>query len=297
MSGEPVRPGDEFRFHRLQKPEEFRALEEVQRTTWGLVEEPPLSTPIQRAIQDNGGIVLGAFADVHLAGFALGFLGWDGTTLYHYSHLTAVRPEYQNHRLGYRLKLRQREEVLQQGLPEVRWVFDPLRSRNALLALRRLGARLAGYKVHYFGQAGSELERGLQSDRVGVRWELSSSRVEDRLGGKMPTGDQDLTTWRAAGAIVETEPGETGLRRPSIVAEPAAETAHLEIPFDLDLVRTHDPDGLRIWRNAVRDAFRASFDLGYQVDDFAVLSIDHERRSFYFLSKAPRTSSPSPPSG
>ncbi|MCI4328870.1 MAG: hypothetical protein L3J86_04725, partial [Thermoplasmata archaeon] len=187
------------------------------------------------------------------------------------------------------LKTRQREEVLQQGLSEIRWLFDPLRSRNALLNVRRLGARVTGYKVHYFGQSGNELDRGLESDRVTARWELSNARVTQRLTGASPTVEEDLATYRAATAIVQTEPGDTGLRHPTVVEEPSAPTAHLEIPFDLDLVRAHAPDELRTWRHAIRDAFRAAFDLGYQIDDFAVISADHERRSFYFLSKSPMT--------
>jgi predicted GNAT superfamily acetyltransferase len=275
----------------LVKPEEFRALSEVQRTTWGLVDEPPIPPAMQRAVQDNGGLVLGAFADVHLAGFAAGFLGWDGAALYHYSHLTAVRPEYQNHHLGIRLKIYQREEVQRQGLAEIRWVFDPLQSRNALVNLRKLGAQVTGYKVHYYGQAGSELDRGSETDRLVIRWELASADVERRLAGQLPTPSDDLGRLGGSEAIVETEVGESGMRIPNAVSEPTHERAHLEIPFDIGLVREHEPKALLTWRHAVRDAFRAAFDMGFQVDDFAVVTADHERRSFYFLSKRP----PPPP--
>jgi predicted GNAT superfamily acetyltransferase len=280
-------PGDAFRFRRLEKPEEFRALEEVERLAWGLVDEPPVPSTIQRAVQDNGGLVLGAFADIHLAGFALGFLGWDGTQLYHYSHRTAVRPEYRNHQLGFRLKAFQRDEVLRQGLPEVRWAFDPLQSRNALLGIRRLGARIHGYKVHYYGQLSSEVDRGLETDRVTVRWNLTDATVEARVQGVYPRVDEDLARYRGSTAIVETEAGESGLRIPVAVQEPTAETAHLEVPFDIALIRAHEPASLRTWRHAVRDAFRAALDTGYECDDFAVITTDHERRSFYFLRRAP----------
>ncbi len=283
----PAGPSDEFRFRRLQKPEEFRALGDVQRATWGLTDEPSVPPAILRSAQDNGGLVLGAFADVHLAGFAVGFLGWDGAALYHYSQLTAVRPEYQNHHLGIRLKIYQREEVQRQGLSEIRWVFDPLQSRNALVNLRKLGAQVTGYKVHYYGQAGSELDRGSETDRLTVRWELARPEVEKRLAGQLPTPAQDAERHRGSEAIVETEAGESGLRVPTAVSEPTRERAHLEVPFDIALVREHEPTALRTWRHAVRDAFRAAFDMGFQVDDFAVVPTDHERRSFYFLSKRP----------
>ncbi|MGA8302484.1 MAG: hypothetical protein WA691_03745 [Thermoplasmata archaeon] len=289
MSGAAV--GDKiegFRFRRLEKPEEFRQVDEVEQAVWGLDSaRPTLPVPLMRALQDNGGLVLGAFADIYLAGFASSLIGWDGVTLYHYSHLTAVRPEYQNHHLGFQLKAFQREEVLKLGLKEVRWVYDPLQSRSAWLNVRRLGARPDRYFSHYYGQLSDAVNQGLETDRVRAVWSIASPEVEARIAGRHPTAEEDQRRWAASSSIVETEPGETGIRVPNAVGEPSGESAHLEIPFDLALVRQHEPKALRRWRHATRDAFRAASDLGYVVDDFSVVSAEHERRSFYFLSRAP----------
>ena len=276
-----------FRFRKLEKPEEFRQVVEVYRAIWG---EGEIPTTLQRALQDNGGLVLGAFADIHLAGFAISLLGWDGTTLYQYSHTTAVRPEYQNHHLGFRLKAFQRDEVLKLGLNEIRWTFDPLQSRNARLNVRLLGGVPDRYYIHYYGQMPDSLNEGIESDRVRLRWEIASPRVEERLAGAAPTPDEDVARWKRSTAIVETELGEKGLRVPSAVAEPEGALAHLEIPFDLAAVREHEPSALRSWRHAVRDGFRAALDVGYRVDDFVVVTSEHERRSFYLLSPAPKAS-------
>jgi chorismate synthase len=284
-----------FRFRRLAKPEEFRQVEEVERSVWGTdVAQTLLAVPLQRALQDNGGLVLGAFADIHLAGFAASLIGWDGTTLYHYSLLTLVRPEYQNHHLGFRLKVAQRDEVLKLGLKEIRWVFDPLHSRGAWLYIRRLGAQPDRYYPHYFGQLADAVNRGLETDRMRAVWPVADDRVEARIGGAFPTREEDQKRWAASSAIVTTEPGESGIRVPTEVAEPTGASAHLEIPFDLALVRQHEPDALRRWRHATRDAFRAAADLGYTVDDFAIVSPEHERRSFYFFSPKPPASEPPP---
>ncbi len=283
-SGAPQGPRD-FLFRRIEKPEEFRQAEELQREAWGLTDEPPTSRTIQRALQDNGGLILGAFADIYLAGLCLGFLGWDGTELYHYSHMTAVRPAYQNHHLGFRLKGYQRDEVLKQGLARIRWTFDPLQSKNAMLNVRRLGVRPDKYYVHYYGQMGSEVNRGTESDRMRVTWELTHPEVETRLSGKLPTQEQDLARWKASQPILETGLGESGLRVPVSVTEPSQANAQIEIPFDLQSIRFHEEPALRSWRHASRDAVRAAFDLGYRIDDFAVLSLEHERRSFYFLDR------------
>lgn len=290
----PAEKKEAFRFRRLGKPEEFRQLEEVQRAAYGLGPEGTLPVPLQRALQDNGGLVLGAFVDITLVGFALGFLGWDGETLYHYSHMTAVRPEYHNHKVGFRLKAYQREEVLAQGLAQVRWTFDPLQSRNALLNVRRLGALPTSYYPHYYGRMDDAINRDLETDRLTARWEITSDRVVERLAGHSPSPEEDRERYGRSSAIVETEPGESGIRLPVAVGEPTGPSAHLEIPFDLALVRQHEPKALWPWRHAVRDAFRAAYDLRYRVDDFAVVSTEHERRSFYFLTPAPEGSAAPP---
>ncbi len=282
-----------FRFRRLEKPEEFRQVDELVRATWGEEAAPGLSPTLLRVLQDNGGLVLGAFADIYLAGFSVGLLGWDGKTLFLHSYLTAVRPEYQNHHLGFRLKAFQRDEVLRLGLGEIRWVFDPLQSRNAWLMVRRLGARPDRYYPHYFGQLPDAINQGLETDRMRAVWPLSAPRVEERMTGRGPDRAADAKSLDGSFAIVETETGEHGLRVPTAVAEPSGPKAHLEIPFDLALVRQHEPGSLRRWRHAVRDAFRAALDLRYEVEDFAVVTTDHERRSFYLLVPAPAAPEPS----
>jgi len=282
-----------FRFRKLEKPEEFRQLLEVHKAVWG---DEGVPVTLLRALQDNGGLVLGAFADIYLAGFSVSLIGWDGTTLYHYSHITAVRPEFQNHQLGFRLKSFQREEVLKLGLSQVRWTFDPLQSRNAWLNVRRLGGTPDRYLIHYYGQMADLINRGMETDRLRLRWEIASPHVEERLGGKFPTAEEERARWERSAAIVETEVGDKGLRMPNAVTEPSAGLAHLEIPFDLRAVQEHEPAALRTWRHAVRDGFRAAFDVGYRVDDFAVITTDHERRSFYFLSPAPKENASSTPS-
>lgn len=278
-------PPEGFRFRRLDKPEEFRQAEELQRAALGAEAAGVVPAPVLRSLQDHGGLVLGAFADIYLAGCAISTIGWDGTVLYHYSHLTAVRPEYRNHQLGFRLKAFQREEVLKLGLSEIRWVFDPLVSRNAWLYVRRLGSVPDRYLPHYFGRLPEAEAAGTETDRLRTRWTLADPRVEERLAARSADRSADLGRWQAAGAIVETEPGESGLRLPSAVVEPDGATAHLEIPFDLGSVREHEPRGLARWRHAVRDAFRAALELGYTVEDFVVVPVEHERRSFYLLRR------------
>jgi predicted GNAT superfamily acetyltransferase len=283
-----------FRFRRLEKPEEFRQVEEICASVWGAEASVAVPPALLRGLQDNGGLVLGAFADIYLAGVTVSLLGWDGASLYHYVHFAVVRPEYQNHHLGFRLMAFHRDEVLKLGLSDIRGVFDPLHSRTAALLVRRLGGMPDRYYSHYYGQLSDTLNRGMETDRVRLVWPITSPQVSARLAGELPSPGDLLTRWKNSSPLVETEPGESGLRVPTAVGEPSGSSAHLEIPFDLESVREHEAATVRRWRHAVRDAFRAASDLGYIVDDFAVIAPEHERRSFYFLSKKAESAASGP---
>ncbi len=295
MAREPAQGGTGFRFRKLDKPEEFRNAEEIERQALG--EDAALLVPaaVQRTFQDTGGLVLGAFADIYLAGVAVSSLGWDGSTLYHELHAVAVRPEYQNHHVGFRLLSYLRDEVLALGLSEVRGTIDPLQSRAAYLAVRRLGARPTGYLPNHYGRRTEGASPDPETDRLVLRWKLSDPAVERGLARTAEPPDALVSRWKSSSAVIETEPGESGLRVPRSVVEPAGEPAHLEVPFDLSAVRENEAGSVRKWRHAVRDAFRLVFDLGYVPDDFSVLSVEHERRAFYFLARPKEPLGPSPP--
>jgi predicted GNAT superfamily acetyltransferase len=292
----------DFTFRPLRTPEEFRMVEDLQVRAWGMQGEHPVPISIQRALADNGGLVLGAFLDFRVVGFNLAFLGWDGRELFYHSHMNAVLPEYRNHRLGYRLKLYQREEVLKQGLQKIRWTFDPLQSRNARLNIHLLGARPDRYLVHYYGTLDSTTNAGLPTDRLHLTWELSSPEVQRRLEGPLSSPEEDLRRVHASQALLVTDLGDSGLRIPKEVREPpeakeGSGTLHLEIPFDLDSIRQHEPRALLEWRQATREAFRAAGDLGWRVEDFVVVNLDRERRSFYLLEPSPPPESSGSSSG
>jgi len=279
-------PSVPLELRRLASPEEFRAVEAVQVAAWGMTEEHPVPVPIQRAMADNGGLALGAFVGSDLVGFCLGFLGREGGLLYHYSHMTAVRPESQNRHLGLRLKRFQREEVLGQGLEEIRWTFDPLRSRNAFLNLRRLGAVCDAYHLDYYGPMGSDVNRGLRTDRLRVRWHLNAPSVIERTQDRYPTHEADAVRLHRAQPLIASVPADGGNRRPAGVSSPGRPEVTIEVPRDLDALRATRPGGVLEWRDATRKAFGRAFESGYRAVDFTVAPVDGELRAFYFLSAA-----------
>lgn len=284
----------ELLIRKLRSPEEFRDAEEVQRKAWGMKGENPVPTSLQKALQDNGGLILGAFHDIHLIGFNLAFVGWDSQELYYWSHMTAVLPEYQNHHFGFRLQEAQRDEVMRLGLTKIRWNFDPLVAKNAHLTVRRLGARPDRYTHHYYGAMDTAQTEGIPTDRLRATWELGSDRVKERMAGQHPSAEEDLARVKGAQVLLATDVGDAGLRVPQEVREPEAGKGDgvIEVPFDLGSIREHQPGDLKGWRQATREAFRAAIDAQWGVDDFAIVSLEHERRAFFFLTPLPPGSPP-----
>ena len=105
----------------IQTHQEYRAVEQLQRDAWGLLEVEIVPDHLLITVHKNGGLVLGAFdtpgggEGEQLVGFVFGFAGLSpDKRLKHCSHMTGVKPTHQNQNLGYRLKLAQREHVLAQ---------------------------------------------------------------------------------------------------------------------------------------------------------------------------------------
>lgn len=139
---------------------EMRFVEELQKDVWGLpdLDIVPLTQLV--AAKASGGVVIGAFDQDTLAGFAYGFAGYEEGRVTHHSHMLAVRPEYRSFNIGYLLKLAQRERVLEQGIERMTWTFDPLQSLNAYFNFNKLGGVSERYFVNFYGEdAASFLHR------------------------------------------------------------------------------------------------------------------------------------------
>ncbi|HYT32654.1 MAG TPA: GNAT family N-acetyltransferase, partial [Thermoanaerobaculia bacterium] len=128
-----------------------------------------------------GAILIGAFDGESLAGFVYGFPGYRGGRRIVHSHMLAVDPGYRQLDLGYRLKVAQRERAIAEGVDEITWTFDPLRSMNAYLNVNRLGVVAESYRPAYYGESCAAAARHIGTDRIWVRWQLDSERVRRRL--------------------------------------------------------------------------------------------------------------------
>jgi predicted GNAT superfamily acetyltransferase len=226
-----------------------------------------------KVTQKAGGIAAGAFsAEGRLLGFVYGLAGYAEGRPFHWSHMLAVYPEARDLGLGTRLKLYQREVLLGQGIEEARWTFDPLEARNAHLNLNHLGAEVAEYVENmYEGEMGSDLARGIGTDRFILSWRIAGERV--------------------ARALAERRRGEEDRFRDAPVANPRAEERELpagprvriEVPADVQAVKAERPEEAAAWRTSTRRAFRACLDRGYRVEVFYRDAA--EGRCFYGLER------------
>ncbi len=162
----------------------------LQRIVWG--DDITVPSPIFVVAVETGGQVLGAFESGRLVGFTLAMPGIHEGVPFLHSHMTAVLPDLQNHKIGRRLKLAQRDDALARGIKLVEWTFDPLELRNAHFNLVRLGAVVRRILPNCYGVTLSPLHAGLPTDRLVAEWHLDSERVRAVLESVAVIGGKEF---------------------------------------------------------------------------------------------------------
>lgn len=240
----------------LTRPEELSKTLPLQDAVWGPAERVTVSTLV--AAVHSGGVALAAQTrSGEVVGFCFGFPGWAEGRLFLWSQRLAVDPRWQGKGIGTALKQAQRGAAARLGYPEVRWSFDPLRSRNAHLNLNKLGARGLWYLEHAYGERQDPLNQGLPSDRLVVSWPATSPVPGWKEGGGEPAGEPAPLAFPVEAAGEWLYPaGE-----PRVTALPV----RIPIPADLDALRESRPDLALAWRLATRKALQAALALGGQV--------------------------------
>ena len=158
---------------------EFRAAEALQTIVWGDGDTVD-PADLMMVIQQEGGLVAGAFQAGRLLGYVFGFP--TVTPGVQHSHRLAVHPDARGKGLGGGLKWYQRDWCLAHGITHVRWTYDPLLTTNASLNIARLGGRVRRYLSDYYG-AMEGINKGAPSDRLLVDWQLDAPHVIARVPG------------------------------------------------------------------------------------------------------------------
>ena len=158
--------------------DELAACVDLQREVFDLPEIE--LSPVRHFVvtRNAGGFALGAFADGVLVGFVLSVPAFLRGEKAFYSHMTAVRADFQGAGVGARLKWTQRDKALDHGVKFIKWTFEPVKARNAFFNLEKLGAIVTQYEENFYGVDYSTSEKiGLASDRLFAEWQLESEKV------------------------------------------------------------------------------------------------------------------------
>ena len=256
---------DPVTFRPLASEADYAACIELQRATWGRDFSDAVPMSILKITQKAGGIAAGAFSpDGRLLGFVYGITGIKAGTppkVFHWSHMLAVDPEARDLRIGTRLKLYQRDLLLPLGVERVEWTYDPLEARNAHLNLNHLGAAPAEYvRDMYEGEFGSELARGIGTDRFIVAWPITSGFVARRLAEGPPSTAETIRQFGEAPVVGPSFPEGEPL--------PGRSAVRVEIPASIQDVKAADLDLARAYRASTRRAFEHYFGQGWRVEGY-----------------------------
>jgi predicted GNAT superfamily acetyltransferase len=226
----------------LDTPDATVQADDVLRAVWGSAETvtPP---NLLRAVQHTGGYVFGAYDESGvLLAVSVGFLASEGL----HSHITGVVPAGQRRGLGLALKQHQRAWCLERGITTISWTCDPLVRRNVAFNLHALGAHVVDYLPDHYGRMNDGVNKGDESDRFSVHWDLVSPTAL--------AAEQKRLPWLVSDAPLTVADGSRG--------EPVTEAVRgaarrVQLPADIEALRRADPEAGRAWRLAVREAVLA----------------------------------------
>lgn len=240
----------------LSNPMEFEQAQEVQMSAWGMGPRDAVPKEINIAINDNGGLVLGAFQGAKMIGMSITLVGSRGGKTYMYSHVTGVSKEYQSKGVGYLLKEKQRDIALERGYSLISWTYDPIIARNAYFNFRKLGVIARNYHENYYGSMNDSINKGWPTDRFLCEWFIEPAllgRIRG-LGRHVPRDAHIVMKVRGRGKEAFCEDWRIDL---------GVGAALVEIPTDVVALKSNHPEEGMRWREATRDVFGAYFSAGY----------------------------------
>ncbi len=268
--------------HPLTTLDDLEACELLQRSLLGERARSPLSVPILAAIEEAGGLLLGAWEGGTLYGALVDLVAADSASRFTWIH--AVAEGARNKGIGSLLRMRERRIHLANGIDLIRWWMDPLRSDQSHLAFNKLGAIGSGYLRNALGPLSDRLNSGLASDRIRIEWWLDSPRVRRGLEQGLPLSHFELS-FHQMEVLTKTTRLSTGSRRlVGFDSSPTHPYVLAEIPVDLDRLRAEDIDSARMWRLGLRELYPLLFSLGY-----TIVGLVHEGgRSFHLFERSGR---------
>lgn len=274
----------------IRQVDELSQLIHLQRLVWQWNDDSAglISLHMLISLMRSGAPILGAFDGELLVGFSIGFFGIDNpeserpalANLKIASKRMGVHPDYRNSGIGLQLKREQRKFAQKQGIQLITWTFDPLKSRNAHLYIRKLGAIVRHFVLDYYGTDEGLADVSGHTDRFVCEWWVNSRRVEERLNGSRP--DLKLKQYLDGGISIANPTmlqGNTPIPYAGSVTLGQSTMLLVEIPCD----DVRDETIEKLWRSHLRLMLQAAFQSGYIVTDFLHENYEGRPRSFYLM--------------
>jgi predicted GNAT superfamily acetyltransferase len=240
--------GSALEIRPLKTHDDFAGAVLLQREIWGFQDVELLPLRLFIVASKIGGQVLGAFDGLKMVAFCLCIPGLKpGGGPYLHSHMLGVLPEYRNTGLGRKLKLKQREFAMAEGIQLIEWTFDPLEIKNAFFNIERLGVIVRRYVHNQYGTTSSHLHGGLPTDRLIAEWWIRSPRA----------------TAISSGGGDPSEPGTDTLtfQRPLVLAS-------IAVPASIVELRRHERERAKEIQSSVAEQFDRHFRVGLAVIGF-----------------------------
>ncbi|MEV7678340.1 GNAT family N-acetyltransferase [Streptomyces sp. NPDC088341] len=232
----------------------------------------PVTAELLRAMAASGNYVAGAYEDGELLGACVGFFGSPAKASLH-SHIAGVSSRGLGRGIGFALKLHQRAWALCQDISLVTWTFDPLVRRNAHFNLAKLGALPARYLPDFYGPMHDGINGSGDTDRLMVRWELTSPAVSAAsLGRPVPAGAAAPRERGAAPALSVASDGGP------LMGSSDGPVVLVAVPPDIEALRRADPGLGQAWRVALREVLS-----GLMAEEARVVGFD--RAGWYVFSR------------
>jgi predicted GNAT superfamily acetyltransferase len=265
----------------IESQADLAACVALQRETWGRSFDDVVPASILQVSQKVGGVTAGAFDNTGLLlGFVFGLTGVENGVIVHWSDMLAVKASARNRGIGRRLKEFQRDAVEKLGAKVIYWTFDPLVARNAHLNFNVFGARAVKYVRDMYGRiTGSDLHRGVGTDRLIVAWAVNQTEQENQR--KAAAAVREAAAAASAPTLADIE--RRGLPDEEIVERNPR--VRIAVPADIEPMLVRDEAKAVSWREATRKAFEMSWSAGYRIDGFRLDPAN--ARGFYLLSRSP----------
>ena len=173
-----MQPDCDYSVRPLKTLAEFEQIGLLQQKALGIPEDAIFPPKLIYVAEENGGAAIGAFdPEGEMVGFVFNFTGSRYGELIEWSYLLGITPEARGHGLRRRLKLAQREAILNKGGRTLCWTIDPLDQETAAFSFHDLKAGCDEYVNDFPDPVSSRLKSPVLEDRLVARWDLLSDDV------------------------------------------------------------------------------------------------------------------------